>query len=161
MIIIGIDPGQTGAVAIMQQAIIGTDTAYSLHDTPTIQAKRTEYNIPAMAALMPCVSTEGKVHAFIEAVHSMPKQGVASSFQLGKGYGIWLGILGALAIPYTLVTPQAWKKEMMAGRAKEKDASRAVAIELFPSLAGDLSLKKHHGRADALLIAEYGRRMMK
>lgn len=50
------------------------------------------------------------------------------------------------------------KKEMLAGRGKEKDASRLRALELFPHLQEELKLKKHHNRADALLIAEWGRR---
>ena len=169
MIVIGIDPGQSGAVAIMQDSPCQftepfgwNQLAISLHDTPTIdigtpKKPRTEYNVPAMAALMPDTSG-GSVHAYIEAVHSMPEQGVASSFQFGKGFGIWLGIFGALSIPYTLVTPQCWKKEMLAGRGKEKDASRLRALELFPHLADELQRKKDHNRADALLIAEWGRR---
>ena len=92
----------------------------------------------------------------IERVHSMPKQGVASSFKFGMGFGIWLGILAALRLPHELVTPQAWKKLMLAGMPKEKDASRQRAMQLFPDV--DLSLKRHHGRADALLIAEWLRR---
>ena len=52
-------------------------------------------------------------NVFIEKVHSMPGQGVASMFNFGKGYGIWIGILAALKISKTLVTPQEWKKEMM------------------------------------------------
>ena len=168
MITIGIDPGQSGAVAIFNPAMMHNGSAFmhwSITDTPTIdigtkKKPRTDYNVPAMAALMPD-NSGGSVHAYIEAVHSMPEQGVASSFQFGKGYGIWLGILGALSIPYTLVTPQKWKADMLAGRGKEKDASRLRALELFPHLADELKLKKHHNRADALLIAEWGRRQTK
>ncbi len=175
MIIIGIDPGQCGAVAIWQSPTWAHNITWSIaitpapeiggwsiHDTPTIEIgtknkPRTDYNVPAMAALMPDTSG-GSVHVYIEAVHSMPEQGVASSFQFGKGFGIWLGILGALSIPYTLVTPQKWKGDILAGRGKEKDASRLRALELFPHLADELKRKKDHNRADALLIAEWGRR---
>lgn len=165
MIIIGIDPGQSGAVAIMQDSPCQftepfglNQLAISLYDTPTIQAKKVEFNARAMAALMPCVSTENRVHAFIELVGVMPEQGSVSGFRFGEGYGIWQGILAALGIPYTKVRPQEWKKAMMAGRNKEKDASRLRALELFPHLQEELKLKKHHNRADALLIAEWGRR---
>ena len=88
----------------------------------------------------------------------MPEQGVTSTFSMGHGLGLWEGILSALGVPYQMVTPQAWKKAMMAGQEKEKDASRQVAMRLFPSTIPKLSLKKHHGRSDALLIAEYLRR---
>ena len=80
-------------------------------------------------------------------------------FNFGKGFGLWLGILAGLGIPHTLVTPQAWKKEMMQGMG-DKDAARIRAQELFPHCVDSLSRKKDIGRADALLIAEYGRRQM-
>jgi crossover junction endodeoxyribonuclease RuvC len=69
-----------------------------------------------------------------------------------------LGILAALNIPHELITPQSWKKSMMNGQPKEKDASRLVVMRLFPEVSDRLQLKKHHGRADALLIAEFLRR---
>lgn len=101
-----------------------------------------------------------EVHAFIEKVGAMPGQGVTSMFSFGYGFGVWMGILAALKIPHTLVTPQAWKKEMFAGYDKDTD-SRVIARRLFPVQTEEsLSRKKDHGRADALLIAEYGRRHM-
>jgi hypothetical protein len=86
----------------------------------------------------------------------MPEQGVSSSFRFGRGLGLWEGILSAFQIPFVKVTPQRWKKNLLDGMGKEKDASRLRAQTLFPSL--DLSLKKHHGRGDALLLAEFLRR---
>ena len=77
------------------------------------------------------------------------------------GYGIWIGILEALKIPYTEVPPQTWKRLLMAGERKEKDASRAVARRLWPDQTEEaLSRRKDHGRADAALIAEYARRVL-
>lgn len=153
MIYVGIDPGQTGAVSIIEHG------RARVFDTPVQQVKsgrsvKNDYVPAAMADLLrflPPIET----HCFLELVHSMPKQGVSSTFQFGKGYGIWLGILGALGIPFTLVTPQAWKKELMQGQA-DKDAARGRAVQLFPYLSGELSRKKDIGRADALLICFYG-----
>jgi crossover junction endodeoxyribonuclease RuvC len=155
-VIIGIDPGQTGAVAI-----IGDDRCYVL-DTPTETVKKgkgtkTEY-LPAEMAQM--LSGFKNVHCYIEKVGAMPGQGVTSMFNFGKGFGLWLGILAAHGIPYTLVTPQAWKKEIMQG-ISDKDAARGRAQQLFPQVSSQLSRKKDIGRADALLIAEYGRRISK
>lgn len=160
MIIIGIDPGVTGAVAsISQSQVRVTDTPV---DVVTRGRKsKLEFLPGEMANLLSMYADpEGSPHVFIEQVSAMPGQGVTSMFGFGKGYGIWIGILAALGIPYTFVTPQAWKKVIMAGKG-DKDAARGVAQSLFPSMVSQLSRKKDIGRADALLIAEYGRRTMK
>ncbi len=75
-------------------------------------------------------------------------------FTIGVGFGAWLGLLGALEIPYTRVRPARWK-HALGLRGKDKEAARLRAQQLFPS--ADLQLKKHHGRAEALLLASYGR----
>jgi len=67
--------------------------------------------------------------------------------------GIWLGVMAALRMPYTPVRPVVWKKAFSLG--KDKEASRLRAQQLFP--AADLRRKKDHGRAEALLLAWYGR----
>ena len=161
MIFIGIDPGLTGAIAALRQdgGIAG------LWDAPILTVKknkatRHELNIADMVEILktlPALHDAQALVAAVERVSSMPGQGVASSFSFGKGFGIWLGILSALGIPYDLVHPVRWKKLMLDGMGKDKDASRIRAKELFGSQV-DLSLKKHHGRADALLIAEWRRR---
>ena len=131
-----------------------------LLDTPTTQVKakssRHIYLVARMVLMLQAYRRDTAV--FIEDVHSMPGQGVSSSFTFGKGAGLWEGIVAALSMSYTLVTPVRWKREMMEGMPKEKGASRVRAMQLFPTLADQLGLVKHHGRADALLIAEYGRR---
>jgi hypothetical protein len=99
--------------------------------------------------------------AAIEAVHSMPKQGVASTFKFGKGYGEVLGIATALLFEIHEPSPQLWKKVMLAGTDKSKDASIQVAENLFPtvSLVLPRCRKPHDGMAEALLLAEYIRRL--
>lgn len=170
MIIVGIDPGITGAVA----AISTAGGFPHVYDTPVEQQKKaggnkkTEYLPTQMAdVLRNCYkSFDGPhlrvadVHVFIEQVSAMPGQGVTSMFSFGKGFGLWLGIVAALQMPYTLVTPQRWKRELMAG-IKDKDAARGRAQQLFPRIADQLSRKRDIGRADALLIAEYGRITLK
>lgn len=153
--IIGIDPGFSGAIAVLDPA---NDRTH-VYDMPTLESgKRTEINLAQLVEILrsECRFDNGGVLVVLEKVGAMPKQGVSSTFRFGEGYGAIKGILAALAVPYELSTPQAWKRVMMNGMPKEKDASRLRAIQLFPDV--DLSLKKHHGRADALLLAEYARR---
>jgi hypothetical protein len=92
----------------------------------------------------------------------MPKQGVSSTFCTGYGYGLWIGIITALGLPWTAVRANTWKKAMLAGLDKsDKNVSRVAAVRMFPQLAADLSRVSDHGRAEALLIAAYGQRECK
>ena len=166
MIYIGIDPGLSGAVAVIQdtEAYFG-EHRIDVFDTPTalVEGEKTKrkYLVPAMCRLLVQYAKRNDVLAVLEHVHSMPKQGVASSFCFGEGKGMWEGILAAFEIPTELVSPQRWKKAIMADQGKEKSAARFKAMALFPSLADHLKLVKHDGRAEALLMAEYGKRLRK
>lgn len=158
MIFCGIDPGLDGAICILLDIP-------KLEDTPTLivtggKKKKRVYNVGLMVQIIEGIRRIGRkgLKVGLESVHAMPGQGVTSMFSMGHGLGLWEGILSALKVPYQMVTPQAWKKKLMNGMPKEKDASRQVAMRLFPSTIPKLSLKKNHGRADALLLAEYLRR---
>lgn len=158
MIYIGIDPGLSGAVGILSEI----DTLAAVFDTPTVFVKgkttKRKYLIAAMALLLKPYADRQDVLAILENVHSMPSQGVSSSFCFGEGKGMWEGILAAYNIPTELVSPQRWKKEIMADQGKEKSAARFKAMQLFPYIAEQFKLAKHDGRAEALLMAEYGKR---
>jgi crossover junction endodeoxyribonuclease RuvC len=164
MIFIGIDPGLTGAIV----AIHDSRKVIGVWDTPTLRNERNgsvrhEPDRAEMASLvreiLRCRDQLGEPFACIERVNAMPGQGVTSSFSFGMGYGVWLGILATLRVPVDLVHPVRWKKTLLADMGKEKDASMIRVKELFPECASLFTLKKHHGRADALLIAEYRRRL--
>jgi hypothetical protein len=90
--------------------------------------------------------------AYIEAVHSMPGQGVASTFKFGLNYGWWQGVLVSLRIPFERVSPIRWQTEMRCRSRGDKNVTKKLAQELFPNI------KVTHATADALLIAEYGLR---
>jgi len=82
----------------------------------------------------------------------MPGQGVASSFKFGQGYGSLEMALTAAGIPFERVTPQKWQKALGCLTKGQKNVSKRKAQELFPTM------KVTHATADALLIAEWGRR---
>lgn len=92
----------------------------------------------------------------LEYQQSFPHQGLQSTFVLGQCYGTLQGILASLLIPFDLPHPAAWKRAMSVPKSENKDVDREVAKRLFPT--ADLKFKKNHGRADALLLAEYARR---
>ena len=148
---IGIDPGATGAVCSLT-----SDGEIKFLDCPVIKISgKNRPNATLMATGLKEFVTIN-THLIIENVHAMPKQGVSSTFNFGMGFGIWLGIIAAIGIPMEFTTPQAWKKSY--GLGSDKESARAKALELFPCQANNLKLKKHHGRAEALLLAEYLRR---
>ena len=183
MIFIGIDPGLTGAIA----ALDGAGRVIALQDTPTIQQKvgkhvRNTYAEPGMAALLEGIVISGTKAASglqqaccfdcgaikrdaistqalvtIENVHAMPKQGVASSFSFGVGYGVWRGIIAAYGLRCNRVEPTVWKKAL--GLPKAKGAAVAKALKLYPRAELGHSYRGRtiysEGRAEALLIAHY------
>ena len=155
MIVIGIDPGLSGAVAVVN----GSEIA--VHDMPTLQIKngKTKKNILDVTTLAEMLRryADGRAEAIVEQVHAMPGQGVSSMFNFGMSTGAVHGILAALRIPFTTVSPVRWKKIMLPDMGKDKDAAVARALQLFPEVSSLLvsGKKKYDGRAEALLMASY------
>lgn len=148
--IIGIDPGITGAVAILND----DGSLHDVFDMPVIQpGKRKRINSSGLARLIEENMSEFVTVAYIEQVGAMPGQGTASMFSFGHAAGVADGVLAALSIPIEYVTPQIWKKNYSLN-GKDKEASRAKGIQLYPQAS--LARKKDVGRAEAILIARYG-----
>jgi crossover junction endodeoxyribonuclease RuvC len=142
-VLISIDPGAiSGAYAIFGRAVV-------VGDLPVVDGQLDA------ASLSRLLSANGVVLAVVEKVGAMPKQGVASTFKFGYACGVIYGVLAANNIPVHYVTPRKWKGAY--GLGADKEAARAVAIHLFPQVEG-LALKKHHGRAEALLLGEWFRK---
>jgi len=150
---LGIDPGLHGAVA----AVNSNGEVFGIWDAPVLNVDgRSKHDMPAMCRILSGLAGM-KIKVVVEASQPFPGSGCVAQFLLGKGLGLWEGILSAFKIPYELVPPQRWKRAMLSGQGKSKDASRFKAMKLFPK--AELHLKKHDGRAEALLMAEYGRRI--
>lgn len=141
MIVLGVDPGKTGALAWVD----GDSTLLAVEDMPVVDGS---VNAPLLAAYL--VAREFDV-AVVEDVHSMPKQGVASSFKFGVSKGVIIGILVAMDIPTHYVTPSVWKKGM--GLSADKERSRKMALDRWPMSKELFRLKKHQDRAEAALMA--------
>jgi len=146
---IGIDPGQKGGLAVL------TEDGLLLEHIPMPETRRGISDFLRAAGM-----TYKNITVVVELVHSMPKQGVASTFKFGKGCGIILGICTALDFVIIEPTPQAWKKAILAGTDKGKGASIIVCENLFPkaTLVQPRCRNPHDGVAEAILLAEYGRR---
>ncbi len=147
--IIGIDPGKSGGIAFIDE-----DGGESWAEEMPVCGKEIDGHEIARRIIE--VSPD---RAVIEKAQAMPKQGVTSMFNYGKGFGVVLGILEGLGIPYRLVTPQAWKKAILSGTAKDKDAAVNYVRRAYPqvNLTPGKKRKPHDGMADAVCIADYGR----
>lgn len=156
MIYLGIDCGKTGALGI-----ILPDGSVTAHDTPTTKPPGAVYLPVEMAGLLRPYAGRQDVYATIEQV-SVPRIGrqvlgnVNSAMDMGVGFGTWQGILTALEIPYEVAPPQVWKRHLKL--STDKGASRVRAQALFPQAFELFKRVKDDGRAEACLLAEYGRR---
>lgn len=155
--IVGIDPGLSGGIAVLDKG------------KPVILAV-----MPSMAGLIQTREfarffkefDPANTKVIMELAQSFPKQGVASSFNYGRGFGNLEGALAAIGLSYTLVRPHVWTKEIHMGIQKElppKQKSLIAVDRLFPGTDLKASARcriPHDGLVDALLIAEYGRRKL-
>jgi crossover junction endodeoxyribonuclease RuvC len=169
MIVIGIDPGLSGALA----AVDADGQLLGCVDTPTAKLRpnssKRAYMPREMARALRDLITRTAGHVdgvriYIEAQQAMPKQGVSSTFATGRGYGLWEGLLVGMGLSYTVVRAQQWQRAMLFGAPGEgKMKSMLRAEQLYP----DLILTRPSGvklvmdgRADAALIAAYGQRQL-
>ncbi len=173
MIICGIDPGISGAMCVMETL---SQKIIELVDMPiltveksgkTKSGKKKSGNVvdgPAVKGIITkaydnlgssLIEFKNISHVFIEKAQVMPDQGSVSGFNYGTGYGLVVGICIGLSIPYSLIRPNMWKKAMMQGMTKGKDASIVRVKQLYPDIE-NLERKKDHGRADAVLISLHG-----
>ena len=148
---VGIDPGLTGAIAFLWGD--GGVDVLDIPVLPRLSGKGMQVNARQLYFILNSVPPKSLV--CFEQVNAMPGQGVTSMFHFGRTVGVIEGVLGSLGLPYEMVRPQVWKKR--AGLLKkEKDASRTLALQMYPQIAEKLERKKDNGRAEALLIARYG-----
>jgi hypothetical protein len=159
MIIIGIDGGKSGGIAIRYPEN-GT-LVYPMPDTAA-----DIFRLFVAGELLKRIHEGEKVHVFFEKAQSMPKMGIAAMFNYGKSVGIIEGMIVALGYAYTLVGPKEWMRVMHLGTDSAlgtKERSLQACYRLFPHI--DLKptarcRKDSDGMAEALLIAEYGRRVL-
>ena len=155
MRIIGIDPGLSGGIAILDDLKI-----FDIYDMPIMSEGKKNKNQLNSAQLVNIIRKNlipnGDTFLIVEQVSAMPGQGVTSMFNFGQTFGSIKGICAALNLPIFFVRPAKWKKHFDLINPS-KDASRTKVIEMYPSISPRLSKKKDVNKADAILIARYFR----
>ena len=150
MIWIGIDPGAKGGYSIITEDETGQAVeAYPWDDVMFVSDMNATVT-----------QRDHGIKAAVERVGARPGQGVTSMFNFGKSAGFIEGVLRAKGIPFQLVSPATWKKEYSL-IGKDKRASIAVCQQLFPNVDLKRTIRcktDSDGKAESLLIAEWGRR---
>tara|TARA_R100000664_G_C2752314_1_gene139604 strand:- start:1865 stop:2437 length:573 start_codon:yes stop_codon:yes gene_type:complete len=139
MIYIGVDPGKSGGIAFID-------------DENNLQCFRFNQDLDALISDIKIIRKIDKCVAKLELVHSFPNQGVRSTFSFGENYGIWQGILSALDIKYTKVTPKKWMSHygvLPKVKKDRKNKLKEIAQKGYPDTKVTLYV------ADAILIAKY------
>jgi crossover junction endodeoxyribonuclease RuvC len=157
LIILGVDPGLSGALAFYD-TVRGD---LEILDMPTLKAGTGSKRIVDEDTLAREIDCRAAfvTHAFIELVGTRPGEGAVGAFSFGLGFGLLRGILAANFVPRTLVRPAEWKKAMRV--PAEKDGARARASQLFPRHSGKWVRVKDDGRAEASCIALFGSQRLK
>ena len=153
MRIIGIDPGLSGGIAILENNKIK-----EMFDMPVMaEGKKNKRQLNSALLAQLIKDNIGDINdsvVVVEQVNAMPGQGVTSMFNFGQTFGAIKGICAALELPIFFVRPAKWKKHFELINSS-KDASRTKVIEMYPSIAEKLSKKKDVNKSDAILIARY------
>ena len=155
MLIIGIDPGISGAICFFEKGKVK-----DVMDMPTMsEGKKNKKQINGRQIFTEISSrienySKEEISVVVEQVSAMPGQGVTSMFNFGQSFGAIKGICAAMQLPIFYVRPAKWKKYFDLINSA-KDASRTKVIEIFPKISHLLSKKKDANKADAILIASF------
>tara|TARA_R100000329_G_scaffold93506_1_gene77896 strand:- start:5437 stop:5934 length:498 start_codon:yes stop_codon:yes gene_type:complete len=147
MIIWGVDIGINGALTMFDV----NGGLLEIHDMPIVETNKKKL---VSAHLLTNILKEHYGKVYIEKVGARPGQGVSSMFSFGRSAGVVEGVVVALDMPISMVTPQTWQRKV--GVQHGKDASRSRAMEVFPAYSQKFARKSDDGRADSALIAYYG-----
>ena len=143
---VGIDPGNGGGIAVLTEE----------GDTLDIITRKFPSDVRDVAIFLKAATSNTNYRVAIEKVHSMPKQGVKSTFTFGMNYGIWIGSLRTLDIDFIKVQAKQWQEHYeIPSNIKYYDRKKElkkIAIDLFPNQRVTMYT------ADALLIANYCRK---
>ena len=152
MKIIGIDPGLSGAIAILEN-----NKVLNVFDMPVMsegKKNKRQLNSALLSNLIKENIGNAEVAIVVEQVNAMPGQGVTSMFNFGQTFGAIKGICAALELPIFFVRPSKWKKHFDLINSS-KDSSRTKVIEMYPKISNLLSKKKDVNKSDAILIARF------
>lgn len=161
---IGIDPGVAGGLVCMDT--LGNIRKKCVMPIVKIGTKNKVDPHALTQWLRSCYTEEEVRMVAIEEQRPMHKIGEVATFGMGRGYGLIEGVVAAVELPYELIRPVDWQREMFKGlpKGKTKELSKQVAKQLYPKedfRRTEKCKNVHDGLTDAVLITEYIRRRIK
>lgn len=162
---VGIDPGKKGALVEIIDGVVTRKIP-----TPLIGK---EYNIQSMNELISAYTGKEDVMVLLEDIHSLSGVSAAANASLMENKGVWIGLLIANKIPFTLVTPKEWQafswskvEKVLKEKKSEKNrnitdtkaTSLKAAVYLYPNedlRKSTRSTNADEGIVDSLLMAHY------
>ncbi|KAK1376258.1 Holliday junction resolvase MOC1, chloroplastic [Heracleum sosnowskyi] len=159
--VIGVDPDVSGALALLKTDHSGFSA--QVFDSPHVKVPigkqtRRRLNAKSIVQLLQSFNAPVGTIAYVEQSTPFPQDGKQGWWSGGFCYGIWIGALVASGFSVVPVSSLLWKNAFkLSGSRSSKDDSRELASTFFPSASSLLQRKKDHGRAEALLIAAYGK----
>lgn len=153
MRIVGVDPGAHGALALLTDTVLA-----GVYDMPKLLVRRgktdkAEVDGYSLATLLKSLAPDV---VYIEQVGGLPGQSASAAFNFGRAAGAVEYACKALGYRVEMIAPMTWKRAMRLNGGK--DDSRALAMRQWPAAASEFARKKDNDRAEAALIAEYGRK---
>lgn len=160
MIYVGIDNGLDGGIVAIDEnrnVVIGSITPFIVEKKK--KSRKRHYNTTEMKRVLSEFPIGSAVYVVLEKAQAMPGQGVSSMFSIGRGFGLWEGLLVGLGIPYSVVHPRTWQASVCKDvQGDTKTRSVITCQRMIPTL--DLTpgkkRKPHDGLADAACMALYG-----
>ena len=149
----GIDPGISGAVGFLT----ADGTFARVFDMPVVTGTTGRKQVDGLG-LAAILRRYPPAMTIVERVGPRPGEGAVGAFGFGHGLGMVQGVLSALELPYEFVQPAIWKRAAGIPSGSDKAVSVTTAKQLIPSAAEHLTLIKHHGRAESLLLARHNLR---
>ena len=161
--VIGIDPGISGAIALLKDGEV--IQCWDMPVSPKLSGKGNEVNayllsdaikeaLEIAGGSVECCCIERVSAGGAATGEGKRTMGATSAFGFGRSAGVIEGVLAVLNIKVKFANPGNWKK-MFSLTGKEKDASRTLALQMWPDMSDRLKRKKDNGRSDAMLIGAY------
>jgi crossover junction endodeoxyribonuclease RuvC len=153
--ILGIDPGATGALALLDG-----ETLLDVLDMPVVEIVVSKKNrkIVSPTLVAETIKTLAPDRIMLEKVGTRPGEGAVGAFSFGRSFGIVEGVIAALGVPMEYTYPAAWKRAL--GVPADKGGARNRAMALWPQAAKSFARVKDDGRAEACLIALFAARSL-